>query len=94
MPKITNTHSKTPIGLPDGTVIAPGESVDVDSAKWDGEKDKPGYKARANIAYYLEHGTLATGDKAAKAAEKAKDDDDAPAQQASGGPPPAPPKGR
>lgn len=53
MTKISNNHSKTPIGLPDGTVIPPGQTVEV--ANWKDYKDRPNLKA------YLDSGHLSSG---------------------------------
>ncbi|RZI91671.1 MAG: hypothetical protein EOP15_00270 [Pseudomonas sp.] len=50
MAKVTNTHSKTPIGLPDGSVVPPGGSIDV--PQW------VDYSNRQNLAFYVETGVL------------------------------------
>ncbi|MBV4507694.1 hypothetical protein HU751_022955 [Pseudomonas sp. BW13M1] len=50
MAKVTNTHSKTPIGLPDGSVVPPGGTVDV--PQW------VDYSNRQNLAFYVEAGVL------------------------------------
>lgn len=53
MTKVSNNHSRTPIGLPDGTVIPPGQTVDVEN--WNE------HKKRDNIKAYIESGHLSTG---------------------------------
>lgn len=50
MAKVTNTHSKTPIGLPDGSVVPPGGTIDV--PQW------VDYSNRQNLAFYVETGVL------------------------------------
>ncbi|WP_170976297.1 hypothetical protein [Pseudomonas asiatica] len=50
MAKVTNTHSKTPIGLPDGSVVPPGGTIDV--PQW------VDYSNRQNLAFYVESGVL------------------------------------
>lgn len=50
MAKVTNTHSKTPIGLPDGSVVPPGGTIDV--PHW------VDYSNRQNLAFYVETGVL------------------------------------
>lgn len=50
MAKVTNTHSKTPIGLPDGSLVPPGGTVDV--PQW------ADYSNRQNLAFYVESGVL------------------------------------
>ncbi|HBP5008358.1 TPA: hypothetical protein L5632_005991 [Pseudomonas aeruginosa] len=50
MALITNTNRITPIGLPSGSVIPPGASVDV--PEWDEIKD------RKNLAFYVDTGVL------------------------------------
>lgn len=50
MAKVTNTHSKTPIGLPDGAVVPPGGTIDV--PQW------VDYSKRQNLAFYVETGVL------------------------------------
>lgn len=50
MAKVTNTHSKTPIGLPDGSVVPPGGTIDV--PQW------VDYSKRQNLAFYVESGVL------------------------------------
>lgn len=50
MAKVTNTHSKTPIGLPDGSVVPPGGAIDV--PQW------VDYSNRQNLAFYVETGVL------------------------------------
>lgn len=50
MAKVTNTHSKTPIGLPDGSVVPPGGTTDV--PQW------VDYSNRQNLAFYVETGVL------------------------------------
>lgn len=50
MAKVTNTHSKTPIGLPDGSVVPPGGTIDV--PRW------VDYSNRQNLAFYVETGVL------------------------------------
>jgi len=50
MAKVTNTHSKTPIGLPDGSVVPPGGAIDV--PQW------ADYSNRQNLAFYVETGVL------------------------------------
>lgn len=50
MAKVTNTDSKTPIGLPDGSVVPPGGTIDV--PQW------VDYSNRQNLAFYVETGVL------------------------------------
>ncbi|NQD74128.1 hypothetical protein [Pseudomonas sp. CM27] len=50
MAKVSNTHSKTPIGLPDGSVVPPGGTIDV--PQW------VDYSNRQNLAFYVETGVL------------------------------------
>ena len=50
MAKVTNTHSKTPIGLPDGSVVPPSGTIDV--PQW------VDYSNRQNLAFYVETGVL------------------------------------
>ena len=50
MAKLTNTGKQTAIGLPDGTYIAPGATVDVPA--WDKFKDRP------NLAFYVKERVL------------------------------------
>lgn len=50
MAKVTNTHSKTPIGLPDGSVVPPGGTIEV--PQW------VDYSSRQNLAFYVETGVL------------------------------------
>lgn len=50
MALIKNTHSKTPIGLPDSTVVPPGGELDV--PHWADYRDRP------NLAFYVETGVL------------------------------------
>ncbi|HBO4454308.1 TPA: hypothetical protein L4U65_002901 [Pseudomonas aeruginosa] len=50
MALINNTNRITPIGLPSGSVIPPGASVDV--PEWDEIKD------RKNLAFYVDTGVL------------------------------------
>lgn len=47
---IKNSDRKTPIGLPCGTVVPPGEARDVPA--WDTFKDRP------NVAFYVGSGVL------------------------------------
>ena len=54
MAKVTNTHSKTPIGLPDGSVVPPGGTIDV--PQW------VDYSSRQNLAFYVESGVLVVED--------------------------------
>lgn len=54
MAKVTNTHTKTPIGLPDGSVVPPGGTIDV--AQW------ADYSKRQNLAFYVESGVLVVED--------------------------------
>lgn len=50
MATIKNSDRKTPIGLPCGTVVPPGEARDVPA--WDTFKDRP------NVAFYVGSGVL------------------------------------
>ena len=50
MAKVSNTHSKTPIGFPDGSVVPPGGTIDV--PQW------VDYSNRQNLAFYVETGVL------------------------------------
>lgn len=54
MAKVTNTHTKTPIGLPDGSVVPPGGTIDV--PQW------VDYSNRQNLAFYVESGVLVVED--------------------------------
>ncbi|WJM93438.1 hypothetical protein QDY63_11345 [Pseudomonas brenneri] len=50
MALVKNTHSKTPIGLPDGSVVPPRGELDV--PQW------ADYRDRQNLAFYVETGVL------------------------------------
>lgn len=50
MALVKNTHSKTPIGLPDGSVVPPRGELDV--PQW------ADYRERQNLAFYVETGVL------------------------------------
>lgn len=50
MALVKNTHSKTPIGLPDGSVVPPRGELDV--PQW------ADYRDRQNLAFYVESGVL------------------------------------
>lgn len=50
MALVKNTHSKTPIGLPDGSVVPPRGELDV--PQW------ADYRDRQNLAFYVDTGVL------------------------------------
>lgn len=50
MALVKNTHSKTPIGLPDGSVVPPLGELDV--PQW------ADYRDRQNLAFYVDSGVL------------------------------------
>ncbi|RON88440.1 hypothetical protein [Pseudomonas fluorescens] len=50
MALVKNTHSKTPIGLPDGSVVPPRGELDV--PQW------ADYRERQNLAFYVDTGVL------------------------------------
>lgn len=50
MALVKNTHSKTPIGLPDGSVVPPRGDLDV--PQW------ADYRERKNLAFYVDTGVL------------------------------------
>ncbi|MFW3895292.1 hypothetical protein [Pseudomonas bharatica] len=68
MAQVTNNSDRTPIGLPNGVLVAPQQTVEVKG--WDKVK---GHKI---IAYYLKHGILTVDGDSAKASGGGDDKDE------------------
>lgn len=68
MAQVTNNSERTPIGLPNGVLIAPKQTVDVE----DWSKIK-GHKV---LVHYLKHGILSVGGESQKASAGDVDKDD------------------
>lgn len=59
MAQVTNNSERTPIGLPNGVLVAPGQTVEVED--WGKIK---GHKV---LVHYLKHGILTVGGESQKA---------------------------
>jgi len=68
MAQVTNNSDRTPIGLPNGVLIAPKQTVDVED--WGKIK---GHKV---LVHYLKHGILIVGGEAQKASGGGEDKDE------------------
>lgn len=68
MAQVTNNSERTPIGLPNGVLIAPNQTVEVEG--WGKMKD---HKV---LVHYLKHGILTVGGEAQKASAGDVDKDE------------------
>ncbi|MFP5424705.1 MAG: hypothetical protein ACLGJA_02495 [Gammaproteobacteria bacterium] len=68
MAQVTNNSERTPIGLPNGVLIAPNQTVEVEG--WGKMKD---HKV---LVHYLKHGILTVGGEAQKASSGGEDKDE------------------
>ncbi len=68
MAQVTNNSERTPIGLPNGVLIAPKQTVDVEG--WGKMKD---HKV---LVHYLKHGILTVGGESQKASSGGEDKDE------------------
>lgn len=66
MTEVTNNGKQTPIGLPGGTLVGPGQTATVKN--WEKIKGHP------VVAHYLSHGVLTVSEGAPDTAEDEKDE--------------------